>query len=111
VPLLDDDDATLFPKLTDGQVELLSGIGQVRPTAAGEVLFAPGDASYDVMVVLEGNVSVEVGSGANVRELVRQGPRDLLVELNLFTGQASEATGTVRESGAVLAIPSARSAT
>ena len=30
--LLDDDDATLFPKLTEAQVRMLSPLGQVRPT-------------------------------------------------------------------------------
>jgi thioredoxin reductase (NADPH) len=104
-PLLDDDDPSLFPKLTDRQVELLREIGEVVPTTAGDVLFAPGAPTYHVMVVLEGSVSVVVGSGDCVRELARQTPGDLMVELNLFTGQGSEATGIVREAGAVLAIP------
>jgi thioredoxin reductase (NADPH) len=104
-PLLDDDDPALFPKLTDRQVQLLAGLGEVRPTSAGEVLFRPGSAVYEVIVVLEGSVSVVVGSGDDVRELARQSPRDLMVELNLFTGQGSEATGIVREAGSVLAIP------
>jgi hypothetical protein len=41
-PLLDDNDPALFPKLTEAQVELLARHGEVRPTAAGEVLFAGG---------------------------------------------------------------------
>ena len=104
-PLLDDDDQALFPKMSDAQVELLAAHGEIRPTSRGEVLFAPGDATYDVMVVLEGSVSVLVGSGSETRELARQRPRDLMVELNVFTGQGSEATGVVREAGAVLAVP------
>ncbi len=103
-PLLDDVDPALFPKLTDRQVELLAGLGEVRPTSAGEVLFRPGSAVYEVIVVLEGSVSVVVGSGDDGRELARQTAGDLMVELNLFTGQGSEATGTVREAGSVLAI-------
>jgi len=104
-PLLDPEDPGLFPKLTDAQIELLARYGEVRPTAEGEVLFREGDETYDVMVVLEGTVSVVVGSGDNVRELVSQGPRDLMIELNLFTGQGTGATGVVREAGSVLAIP------
>jgi thioredoxin reductase (NADPH) len=104
-PLLDDDDPGLFPKLTDRQVETLAKLGEVVPTTVGEVLFRPGAATYDVMVVLEGSVSVVVGSGDGMRELARQTPRDLMVELNLFTGQGSEAMGIVREAGSVLAIP------
>ena len=103
--LLDANDPALFPKLTDAQVELLARRGEVRPTVAGQVLFRQGDETYDVMVVREGTVSVLVGSGQQERELVRQGPGDLMVELNLFTGQATGATGIVREPGSVLAIP------
>jgi thioredoxin reductase (NADPH) len=106
-PLLDADDPALFPKLTEAQVELLARHGEVRPTAVGEVLFREGDETYDVMVVLEGSVSVLVGSGEDTRELVSQGPGDLMAELNLFTGQGTGATGIVREAGSVLAVPPA----
>lgn len=106
-PSLDPDDPALFPKLTEAQVELLAQHGNVRSTAEGEVLFREGDYQYDVMVVLEGSVSVIVGSGEDARELVRQGPGDLMVELNLFTGESTGATGVVREAGSVLAVPAA----
>jgi thioredoxin reductase (NADPH) len=102
--LLDAADPALFPKLTAAQIELLSGLGEVRSITEGQVLFRRGDATYDVMVVLEGGVSVLVGEGAEERELVTQGPGDLMVELNLFTGQGTGATGVVREAGAVLAV-------
>ena len=103
--LLDGDDPALFPKLTQAQVQLLSPLGEVRPTEAGEVLFAPGDPTYDVMVLLEGSVSVVVGDGERERELAVQRPGDLMAELNLFTGQGTDASGIVREAGSVLAIP------
>jgi thioredoxin reductase (NADPH) len=103
-PLLDPEDPALFPKLTEAQMELLARRGEVRPTAAGEVLFREGDETYDAMVVREGIVSVLVGNGEEERELVTQGPGDLMVELNLFTGQVTGATGIVREPGSVLAV-------
>jgi thioredoxin reductase (NADPH) len=102
--LLDGDDPALFPKLTEAQVELLAAHGEVRPIAEGEILFREGDATYDVMVVLEGGVSVVVGDGEGASELARQGPGDLMVELNVFTGQVTGATGIVREPGRVLAV-------
>jgi thioredoxin reductase (NADPH) len=104
-PLLDDDDAALFPKLTDAQVQMLSRHGKVRSIEVGEVLWGQGDSNYDVMVVLEGRVSVVVGTGPDAREVAVQRPGDLMAELNLFTGQGSEAVGIVRERGSVLAIP------
>jgi thioredoxin reductase (NADPH) len=102
--LLDSGDPALFPKLTEAQVQLLSRSGEVRATSTGQVLFREGDETYDVMVVLEGSVSVLVGSGEEERELVRQAPGDLMVELNLFTGQGTGATGVVREPGSVLVV-------
>jgi thioredoxin reductase (NADPH) len=104
-PLLDPDDPALFPKLTEAQVELLARHGEVRSMRQGEVLFQEGDDYYDVMVVLEGSVSVSVGRGEDARELVTQGPRDLMVELNVFTGEVTGATGVAREAGSLLAVP------
>jgi thioredoxin reductase (NADPH) len=103
--LLDDDDPALFPKLTDEQMTLLARHGTVRPIHAGEVLFREGDASYDVMVMLEGVVAVVIGSGEEARELAIQKPRDLMVELNILTGQRVGATGVVREGGSLLVVP------
>lgn len=79
-PLLDGDDPALFPRLTDEQIPLLTRYGKVRPVQVGEVLFREGDATYDVMVVLEGRVAVVLGSGDAERELAIQRPRDLMVE-------------------------------
>jgi thioredoxin reductase (NADPH) len=104
-PLLDDDDPALFPKLTEAQVQMLSRHGEVRSIEAGEVLWDKGDSDYDVMVLLEGVVSVVVGGEQDTRQVAVQRSGDLMVELNLFTGQGSEAMGIARERGSVLAIP------
>jgi thioredoxin reductase (NADPH) len=105
VALLDADDASLFPKLTEQQLDLLRPVGRVREVEVDEVLFRDGDAGYDPMVVLEGRVSVLEGHGVEARELVDQRAGDLMVELNLFTGQPVGATGVVREAGRVLVVP------
>jgi len=103
--LLDDDDPTLFPKLTDPQLDLLAKHGHVRPTHVGDVLFRDGDTTYDVMVLLEGSVAIVVGSGERMRELAIQRPRDLMAELNVLTGERVHATGVVREAGSMLVVP------
>jgi thioredoxin reductase (NADPH) len=103
--MLDDNDPTLFPKLTEAQLQLLARHGEVRPVEAGQVLWGRGESNYDVMVVLDGVVSVVMNRELDAREVAVQRPGDLMVELSLFTGQGSEAEGIVRKSGSVLAIP------
>lgn len=104
-PVLDDDDPALFPKLTDQQLKLLAPYGKVQPIQVGDVLFREGDATYDAMVLLEGNVAVVIGSGDTVRDLVILKPRDLMMEFNILTGERVGATGIVREAGSVLVVP------
>jgi thioredoxin reductase (NADPH) len=103
--LLDNGDPSLFPKLTDAQLSLLRPLGEVRATSEGEVLFADGDLAYDPMVLLEGEVVVRVAQAGIERELAQQLPGDLMVELNLFTGQRVGATGVVKRAGSVLVVP------
>jgi thioredoxin reductase (NADPH) len=104
--LLDGDDASLFPKLTEEQLELLRPLGRVREVEPEEVLFREGDAGYDPMVVLAGRVAVVEGAGEDTRLLVGQQAGDLMVELNLFTGQPVGATGVVQEAGrSLLVVP------
>jgi hypothetical protein len=93
----------LFLQLTEAQVKLLARHGEVRPAAVGNVLVRQGSETYDVIVVLEATVSVLV----RVRRTSARwsgGSWDLMVELNLFTGQGTGAIGIVREPGSVLAI-------
>ncbi|HEY2651764.1 MAG TPA: FAD-dependent oxidoreductase [Solirubrobacteraceae bacterium] len=103
-PMLDDDDPALFPKLTDRQLELLMPLGEIRPIAAGEVLFRDGDRFQDPMVLLEGSVQVVLSRGGEQNQVVTQRPRDLMAELNVFTGQRNAASAVVVESGSVLVI-------
>jgi thioredoxin reductase (NADPH) len=106
VALLDGDDAALFPKLTGQQLGLLKPFGYVREVDVSEILFREGDAGCDPMVVLEGRVEVLTGEGADARELVCQKAGDLMVELNLFTGEPVGATAVVVQEGSVLVVPS-----
>src|SRR5262249_19155728 len=103
--LLDNSDQALFPKLTDEQLGHLRPIGSVRAVALDEVLFAEGEPSYDPVVVLEGTGAVVQGHGKHVREIAPHLPRDLVAELNIFTGEPAAASAVVREAGSVLVIP------
>ena len=51
------------PALDDGQLEVLRGHGTERDVAAGEVLFADGDKTYDLIAMLDGTADIIQGYG------------------------------------------------
>jgi hypothetical protein len=46
------DDAGAFPVLRAAELVEIAAFGAERPTAAGQLLFEAGEASYDLFVVL-----------------------------------------------------------
>jgi hypothetical protein len=55
-------------KLSDNQIAVLRSQGEVRATAAGEVLFREGDRGYEFFVILSGLVQiVDDQAGASAR--------------------------------------------
>ena len=68
--LLDDDDTTLFPKLTDEQLDLLARHGHVMRTEVGQVLFGSATPRTTSWCCWEGRVAVLVGSAEAEREVI-----------------------------------------
>jgi thioredoxin reductase (NADPH) len=68
------------------------------------LLFQAGDASYDLFVVLEGEVQVVRPSGTDEVLVAEFGPSSFIGELTLLTGQRRFLTGRVSQSGRVLVI-------
>jgi thioredoxin reductase (NADPH) len=94
--------------LTAAQIAMLRPDGEVRPTAAGEVLFREGDLNYDFVVILAGRVMIVDHQAGVRRELASAGPGEFVAELGLLTGERPFTTAVVLEPGAVLALPVAR---
>jgi thioredoxin reductase (NADPH) len=93
------------PRLSDGQLATLQRYGTVEPTTVGQVLFAAGDPSYDLIILLEGAVEVSVVRDGKPWRIAAAGPRDFLAELNLLTGQRVYFTGVVTEAGSIVRVP------
>src|SRR6266508_1509268 len=93
------------PTLDDDQVAVLAGFGERRIVAAGDVLFAEGDAGYDFFVVLSGAVDIVGTFDGEEEVLVTHTAGRFLGELNLLTGQRVYLTARVAEAGEVVAIP------
>jgi thioredoxin reductase (NADPH) len=95
-------------RLTEEQIGLLRREGEVRPVAAGEVLFREGDRSYDFIVILAGRVAIVDHQAGAERTLASGGPGDFVAELSLLSGERLFTTAVVTEPGEVLAVPVAR---
>jgi thioredoxin reductase (NADPH) len=93
-----------FPRLGEGQVELLSARGHRTRTTVGDRLYRQGDSPYDFFVILEGLVSAHADPEGAEPAVAVHGPRRFLGELSLLTGQPAFYTAVVREAGEVLEV-------
>ena len=97
------------PRLTETQLTVLRNYGTEREVTAGQVLFADGDRTYDLIVLLEGRVEiVENHGGAQETVIVSYGPLEFLGEMSLLTGQRVYLTAVARSPGRVLRVATPR---
>jgi len=97
-------DAGAFPVLSAAELAEISAFGSERQTAAGELLFEAGEASYDLFVVLDGEVEVVRPDGEETVAIVAYRRGGFVGELNLLTGQRRALSCRVTEAGRVLVI-------
>jgi thioredoxin reductase (NADPH) len=94
------------PLLSKVQLGVLSGYGRPQQTSTGDVLFADGDETYDLIVVLEGEVDIVEHYGLETEVLITTyGTREFLGEMGLLTGQRAYLTAVASTAGRVLRIP------
>jgi thioredoxin reductase (NADPH) len=75
----------------------------------GETLFADGDQTYDMIVVLEGGIElVEHLGQTDERLIISYGPREFIGEMGLLTGQSVYLSAVATSEGRVLRIPAAQ---
>jgi thioredoxin reductase (NADPH) len=99
-----DSDAVAFRPLSDAELAEALAFGVERETRAGELLFEAGEASYDLFVVLDGEIEVLRLEGAEPVTIVSYGPGGFAGELNLLTGQRRSLSCRVVAAGRVLVI-------
>jgi thioredoxin reductase (NADPH) len=97
------DTSIAFPTLSKSQLKRLGAYGVEQLVTAGDILFSPGDRTYDLMIIDEGAIDiVSTGTCDEGEEIVvshRAGA--FLGELNLLTGQVVYLTSRVAESGRI----------
>jgi thioredoxin reductase (NADPH) len=101
------EDSGAFPVLRAPELSEIAAFGTERPVAAGQLLFRAGEASYDLFVVLEGEVEIIRLDGADGVFIAAYGPGGFAGELNLLTGQRRTLSCRVTKPGRVLVIPEA----
>ncbi|MGW4758757.1 FAD-dependent oxidoreductase [Streptomyces chartreusis] len=93
-------------RLSGDQIEKLAAVGSEYPAPAGEVLFLPGDATYDFFVVLEGVAEIIDRPGQPEERLVASyGHAEFLGEIGMLTGERSRFAGVVKSPGRLLRVP------
>jgi thioredoxin reductase (NADPH) len=100
----DDQNAGAFANLSVSQLAEIAAFGTERSVAVGDLLFQAGEASYDLFVVLEGDVEVVRVDGEEEVVIVSYGPSGFVGELNLLTGQRRSLSCRVSRPGRVLVI-------
>lgn len=97
------------PVLDGAQLGVLRGYGGERDVAAGDVLFADGDESYDLIVLLTGTADIIEGFGhPEARLVARYGPSEFLGEIGMLTGQRAFLSAVATSPGRVLNVPVAQ---
>jgi thioredoxin reductase (NADPH) len=94
------------PVLDSAQLEVLRRYGSEHDVAAGDVLFADGDVSYDLIVVLAGQVRIIEHRGQpGERVIATYGRSQFLGEIGLLTGQRAYLSAVASTAGRVLRVP------
>jgi thioredoxin reductase (NADPH) len=97
------------PALDAGQLEVLRRYGTERDMAAGDVLFADGDETYDLIVMLDGTAEIIQGYGRpDATHIAGYGRSQFLGEIGMLTGQRAYLTAVATSAGRVLAVPVAQ---
>jgi len=97
------------PVLDAAQLGTLRGYGSERDMAAGDVLFADGDETYDLIVLLAGTADIIEGyRHPGARVLASYGPSEFLGEIGMLTGQRAFLSAVASSAGRVLTVPVAQ---
>jgi thioredoxin reductase (NADPH) len=94
------------PVLSPPQLTVLRRYGAEQEVREGDLLWADGDETYDLIVLLDGVIEIveHYGQPAEVT-IATYGPLEFLGEMGLLTGQRAYLTAVASEAGRVLRVP------
>src|ERR1700722_12450930 len=93
------------PVLDAAQLGVLRGYGSEYDVAAGDVLFADGDETFDLIVLLaRTDVIIERYGHPEASVVASYGPSEFLGEIGMLTGQRAFLSAVATSAGRVLAV-------
>jgi thioredoxin reductase (NADPH) len=96
----------MFPALTDAEISRMRRFGSLRHYPDGARLYAAGDRTPGMLVVLKGTVTVSQRDGlGHVAPIVRQGPGQFLAELAQLSGGTELVDARANQEVEALLIP------
>ena len=95
----------LRPLLGEAQLTTLRRYGTEHRVVDGEILFADGDQTYDMIIVLEGGIEIVEHHGRpDEVVIITYGPREFIGEMGLLTGQSVYLSAVATSDGRVLRV-------
>ena len=102
---LDPGDPTLFPRLTEAQIERLAESAETLSLSPGEVVFEQGQRDAPLYVVLSGAIDVIDRQPEGDRYFTQCQPGTFAADVSMFTGEPTIARGVAAEKTELLAVP------
>ena len=102
---LDPDDPTLFPRLTQEQMEYLAEIGTQHTFARGDLVWEHGQRDTPLWVIQSGAVDVIDQAPEGDRYFTQCRPGTFAADISMFTGEPTLAAGFAAEPTSLVAVP------
>ncbi len=102
---LDPDHPTLFPRLTQEQMEYLAEIGTQHTFARGDLVWEHGQRDTPLWVIQSGAVDVIDQAPEGDRYFTQCRPGTFAADISMFTGEPTLAAGFAAEPTSLVAVP------
>jgi thioredoxin reductase (NADPH) len=102
---LDPDDPTLFPRLTEAQIDELAERGEILTLSVGDVLFEQAQRDTPFFVVLSGAIDVIDRQPDGDHYFTQCQPGTFAADISMFTGEPTLARGVIAEESSILVLP------
>lgn len=98
--------AQAFPSLTSREIDRIRRFGMLRRYRPGEAMFATGEPSSGMFVILSGHTAITQHDGfGHVAPVVEQGPGQFMAEVGTLSGQPALVDGHAEDEVEALLIP------